>query len=73
MVDECENAVHHRMGILLAEIQGLKEANANPNLEPGANMAIINQGLGLLDYEDQYYKDYFGWRKENATRLLEKL
>jgi hypothetical protein len=51
--------------ILLAEIQGLKEANPNPNLEPGANAALISQGLGLLDYEDQYHKDYFGWRKEN--------
>jgi hypothetical protein len=51
--------------ILVMEMQKLGEANANPNLEPAANTAILNQGLGLLDYEDQYHKDYFGWRKNN--------
>lgn len=51
--------------ILVSEITGLTKANANPELQPGANAALIGQAKGLLDYEDQHFKDYREWRKGN--------
>lgn len=51
--------------ILVSEIEGLAKANAQPNLEPAANLAILQQMAGLIDYEDKYYNDYTDWRKTN--------
>jgi hypothetical protein len=44
--------------VLVSEIQGLTKANANPDLQPEANRAIVGQAIGLLNYEDQYYHDF---------------
>jgi len=54
--------------ILVSEITGLTKANANPELQPGANAALIGQAKGLLDYEDQHYKDYRAWRRANPDK-----
>jgi Glycosyl hydrolase 108 len=54
--------------ILVSEITGLTKANANPELQPGANAALIGQAKGLLDYEDQHFKDYRNWRKTNPDK-----
>ncbi len=50
---------------LVAEIEGLVKANANPNLEPDANIALLGQAKGLLDYADKNYQDRMQWREEN--------
>ena len=55
--------------ILVSEITGLTKANANPELQPGANAALIGQAKGLLDYEDQHFKDYRTWRKANPDKF----
>ena len=55
--------------ILVSEIAGLTKANANPELQPEAAAAIIGQGLGVLDYEDQHTKDYFDWKKTNPNTV----
>jgi hypothetical protein len=34
-------------------------------MEPAAVASLLADGKGLLDYEDQYYKDYASWRKDN--------
>ena len=51
--------------ILVSEIAGLTKANANPELQPEANAALLGQAKGLLDYEDRHFEDYSNWRKEN--------
>lgn len=51
--------------ILVSEITGLTKANANPELQPGANAALLGQAKGLLDYEDKHFQDYADWRKSN--------
>lgn len=51
--------------ILVSEITGLTKANANPELQPSANAALLGQAKGLLDYEDQHFQDYSDWRKQN--------
>lgn len=48
--------------ILVTELEGLKAANASPDLQPEANAAIIAQGIGLLDAEKAHADDYFAWR-----------
>lgn len=53
--------------MLVSEIAGLTKANANPDLQPTAAAAIIGQGLGLLNYEDQHTKDYFAWKDKNPN------
>lgn len=53
--------------ILVSEIAGLTKANANPELQPAAAAAIIGQGLGVLNYEDQHAKDYFAWKDKNPN------
>jgi len=55
--------------VLVSEIQGLTKANANPELQPAAAAAIIGQGLGALNYEDQHTKDYFAWKKQNPNAV----
>lgn len=51
----------------LQEFIMLQQANANPELQPGANAAIIKQALGLLDYENAIYRDWVDWRRENPN------
>lgn len=51
--------------VLVSEITGLTKANANPELQPEANAALLGQAKGLIDYEDQHFKDYRNWRKSN--------
>ncbi len=53
--------------VLVSEIQGLTKANANPELQPEAAAAIIGQGLGVINYEDQHTQDYFNWKKQNPN------
>lgn len=53
--------------VLVSEIQGLTKANANPELQPAAAAAIIGQGLGIINYEDQHTRDYFNWKKQNPN------
>ena len=53
--------------VLVSEIAGLTKANANPELQPAAAAAIIGQGLGVLNYEDQHTKDYFDWKHHNTN------
>lgn len=53
--------------VLVSEIAGLTKANANPELQPAAAAAIIGQGLGVINYEDQHFKDYVGWKQNNPN------
>ena len=53
--------------VLVSEIEGLKNANANADLQPAANAAIIGQGIGLLNYEDKHTNDYFAWKQQNPN------
>jgi hypothetical protein len=56
----------------LQEFIMLQQANANPELQPGANAAILRQALGLLDYENNVYKDWVDWRGKNpGTREID--
>lgn len=51
--------------VLVSELDGLQKANANPNMQPGSNAAIIAQQKGLLNWEDAHYQAYSGWRNAN--------
>ena len=51
--------------VLVSEIQGLTKANANPEMQPEAVRAVVGQGIGLLDYEDQRYKDLTDWYRQH--------
>jgi len=51
--------------VLVSEIQGLSKANANPEMQPEANRAIIGQAIGLLNYEDKYFNDFTTWHRAN--------
>jgi hypothetical protein len=50
--------------VLVSEIEGLTKANANAELQPAAAAAIIGQGLGIINYEDQHVNDYFAWKHQ---------
>ena len=52
---------------MVAEIDGLMKANANAEMSPGANAAILAQGKGIINYQDQHYKDYLGWKDQNPN------
>ena len=51
--------------LLVTELEGLKQANANPDLQPEANKAIIGQGIGVINYEDAHFREYMAWRDKN--------
>jgi len=51
--------------ILLAEIAGLTKANANPGMQPSSNAKILGDAKALINYEDQYTRDYALWRYKN--------
>jgi hypothetical protein len=51
--------------VLVSELEGLQKANANPNMQPASNAAILAQQKGLLNWEDQHYQDYSTWRQAN--------
>jgi len=53
--------------ILVTELAGLSKANANPNMQPEANRAILGQAKGILSYEDQHFKDYMDWKRQNPN------
>ena len=53
--------------ILVTELAGLAKTNSDPDLQPGANAYILGQSKGLLDYEDDYFRDYTKWREQNPT------
>lgn len=42
----------------VAEITGFQKAAAGPSLQPGSNVAILGQGLGILDQLDKHDLDY---------------
>jgi hypothetical protein len=42
----------------VAEIQGFQKAAAGPSLQPGSNVAILGQGLGILDSLDKHDNDF---------------
>jgi hypothetical protein len=50
---------------LVAEIEGLARANANPNLQPEANRQIVARSIGQLQYLDDYWTAYSDWRSAN--------
>jgi hypothetical protein len=54
---------------LVAEIEGLARANANPNLQPEANRQIIARSLGQIQYLDDYWNAYGDWRRENPYTI----
>jgi len=56
--------------ILLTEIEGQKQANADPTMEPQAVVGILGNMDGILNYEDAYYKDYMKWRKNNKNNAF---
>jgi len=51
--------------VLVSELDGLQKANANPNMQPASNAAILAQQKGLLNWEDAHYNDYSQWRQAN--------
>jgi hypothetical protein len=51
--------------VLVSELDGLAKSNANPNMQPASNAAILAQQKGLLNWEDQHYQDYSAWRQAN--------
>lgn len=51
--------------VLVSELDGLQKANANPNMQPASNAAILAQQKGLLNWEDAYYNDRSQWRQAN--------
>jgi hypothetical protein len=53
--------------VLVSEIQGLTKANVNPLLQPQAAAALLGQGIGAINYEDQHYKDYMNWKQQNPN------
>lgn len=53
--------------ILVSEINGLTKANANPEMQPEANRAILGQAIGLLDHADKHFNDYFTWKRQNPN------
>jgi hypothetical protein len=53
--------------ILVSEINGLTKANANPEMQPEANRAILGQAIGLLDHQDKHFNDYFSWKRQNPN------
>ena len=53
--------------ILVTELAGLAKTNSDPDLQPGANSYILGQSKGLLNYEDDYFRDYTKWREQNPT------
>jgi len=48
--------------ILVTEIEGQKQANMNPDLQPKTNRNIIGVAKGLMDAEDKFFDDYNTWR-----------
>ena len=54
---------------LVAEIEGLARANANPDLRPEANRQIIARGIGQIDYLDDYYRFFNKWRRDNPGSI----
>jgi len=54
---------------LVSEVQGLMKANANAEMQPAANAAIIGQALGVINYENQHTKDYFVWKQQHPNAV----
>ena len=56
----------------VAELAGLEKASANPSLQPEANQKILSQALGVLNAEDQRFRDEqdarkkFGWNFDRS-------
>jgi len=48
--------------ILVTEIEGQKQANMNPDLQPKTNRNIIGTAKGLMDAEDKFFDEYNTWR-----------
>lgn len=53
--------------IAFKELDLIGKGNVDAPMEPGAVASLLADGKGLLNYEDQYYKDYASWRKENPN------
>lgn len=51
--------------IAFKELDLIGKANVEATMEPGAVAALLAEGKGLLNYEDQFYKDYAAWRRNN--------
>jgi hypothetical protein len=50
---------------LVSEINGFQKAVANPEMQPAAAAMVISQAIGVVDRENQYYKDYVAWKAQN--------
>lgn len=55
--------------LLVSELTTLTKANANPDLQPGANAAILAQAIGLAKRDDQYYQDYTDWHRAHKGAI----
>jgi hypothetical protein len=51
--------------IAAKELDFIRLANVDTPMEPSAVAELLAEGKGYMDYEDQYYRDYVTWRKEN--------
>jgi hypothetical protein len=50
--------------VLVAEIEGLTKTVPGVGLQPDANRVLLGQMKGLLNWEQQFYNDYMGWRHD---------
>jgi hypothetical protein len=50
---------------LVSEINGFQKAVANPEMQPEAAAMVISQAIGVVDRENQFYKDYTAWKAKN--------
>ena len=52
--------------VLVSEIDNMKRATPDPNLQPAANRTILGQMKGALLAEDKFYDDFQNWRSEKG-------
>ena len=52
--------------VLVSEIDNMKRATPDPNLQPAANRTILGQMKGALLAEDKFYDDFQNWRSDKG-------
>lgn len=53
--------------VLVSEIDNMKRATPDPNLQPAANRTILGQMKGALLAEDKFYDDFQNWRSSKGS------
>ena len=53
--------------IAFKELDLIGKGNVDAAMEPTAVASLLAEGKGMLNYEDQYYKDYSAWRRNNRN------